>query len=98
MNCTACTIVGFACALTLAFAPAGIAQQQHQEHHPGGAPAAQDRPAITAAEGQEQAPMMPPMRGMSNCLDCQEALGWFYALATSCGCHRLGVVHLSRLP
>ena len=64
MNRTAYTIVGFTFALTLALAPAGIAQEQHQEHHPGGAPAAQDRPAMTAAEEQGQAPMMQPMRGM----------------------------------
>jgi Spy/CpxP family protein refolding chaperone len=63
MNRTACTIVSFAFALTLALAPAGIAQQ-HQEHHPGGAPAAQDKAPMTAAEEREQAPMMQPMRGM----------------------------------
>ena len=65
MNRTACTIVGFTFALTLALAPGGIAQQQqHQEHHPSGAQAAQDKPTMTAAEEQEQAPMMQPMRGM----------------------------------
>ena len=64
MNRTAYTIVGFTFALTLALAPGGIAQQQHQEHHPSGAPAAQDKPTMTAAEEQEQAPMMQPMRGM----------------------------------
>src|SRR5439155_14154177 len=65
MNRTAYTLVGLACALTLALAPAGIAQQQqHQEHHPSGAPAAPDKPTMTAAEEQEQAPMMQPMRGM----------------------------------
>ena len=65
MNRTACTIVSFACALTLALAPGALAQQQqHQEHHPSGAPAAQDKPTMTAAEEQEQAPMMRPMRGM----------------------------------
>ena len=64
MNRTACMIAGFTCALTLALAPGGIAQQQqHQEHHPSGAPAAQDKPTMTAAEEQEQAPMMQPMRG-----------------------------------
>ena len=63
MNRTAYTLVGFAFALTLALAPAGIAQQ-HQEHHPSGAPAAQDQPTMTAAEEQEQAPMMRPRRGM----------------------------------
>jgi len=64
MNRTAYTIVGFTFALTLALAPGTIAQQQHQEHHPSGAPAAQDKPTMTAAEEQEQAPMMRPMRGM----------------------------------
>ena len=64
MHRTACTIVSFACALTLALAPGTIAQQQHQEHHPSGAPVAQDKPTMTAAEEQEQAPMMRPMRGM----------------------------------
>ena len=65
MNRTAYTIVGFTFALTLALAPGAIAQQQqHQEHHPSGAPAAQDKPTVTAAEEQEQAPMMRPMRGM----------------------------------
>ena len=64
MHRTACTIVSFACALTLALAPGTIAQQQHQEHHPSGAPVAQDKPPMTAAEEQEQAPMMRPMRGM----------------------------------
>lgn len=56
MNRTACTIVGFTFALTLALAPGGMAQQQ-QEQHPGAAAAAPD-------EEQEQAPMMRPMRGM----------------------------------
>ena len=51
MNRTAYTIVGFIFALALALAPAGIAQQQHQEHHPSGAPAAQDKSTMTAAEG-----------------------------------------------
>jgi Spy/CpxP family protein refolding chaperone len=65
MNRTTCTIVSFACALTLALTPGALAQQQqHQEHHPSGAPAAQDKPTMTAAEEQEQAPMMRPMRGM----------------------------------
>jgi Spy/CpxP family protein refolding chaperone len=65
MNRTAYTIVGFACALTLALAPGALAQQQqHQEHHPSSAQAAQDKPTMTAAEEQEQAPMMQPMRGM----------------------------------
>jgi Spy/CpxP family protein refolding chaperone len=64
MNCTAYTIVGFTFALTLALAPGTIAQQQHQEHHPSGAPAAQDKPTMTAVEEQEDAPMMRPMRGM----------------------------------
>ena len=65
MNRTAYTIVGFTFALTLAFAPGAIAQQQqHQEHHLSGAPAAQDKPTMTAAEEQEQVPMMRPMRGM----------------------------------
>ena len=65
MSRTVCTIVGFTFALTLVLAPAGIAQQQpRQEHHPSGAPAAQDKPAMTAAEEQEEAPMMQPMRGM----------------------------------
>ena len=64
MNRTAYTIVGFTFALTLALAPGGIAQQQHQEHYPSGAPAAQDKPTMTAAEEQEDAPMMRPMRGM----------------------------------
>jgi len=64
MNRTAYTIVGFTFALTLALAPGGIAQQQHQEHHPRGAPAAQDKPTMTAAEEREDAPMMRPMRGM----------------------------------
>jgi Spy/CpxP family protein refolding chaperone len=65
MNRTASTIVGFTFALTLALAPGTIAQQQqHQEHHPSGAPAAQDKPTMTAAQEQEQAPMMRPMRGM----------------------------------
>ena len=65
MNRTACTIVSFVCALTLALAPGALAQQQQpQEHHPSGAPAAQDKPTMTAAEEQEQAPMMQPMRGM----------------------------------
>jgi Spy/CpxP family protein refolding chaperone len=64
MNRTAYTIVGFTFALTLALAPGTIAQQQHQEHHPSGAPAAQDKPTMTAVEEQEDAPMMRPMRGM----------------------------------
>ena len=64
MNRTAYTIVGFTFALTLALAPGGIAQQQHQKQHPSGAPAAQDKPTMTAAEEQEDAPMMRPMRGM----------------------------------
>src|SRR5262245_38977637 len=64
MNRTAYTIVGFTFALTLALAPGTIAQQQHQEHHPSGAPAAQDKPTMTVAEEQAQAPMMRPMRGM----------------------------------
>jgi len=65
MNRTAYMIVGLTCVLTLALAPGALAQQQqHQEHHPGGAPAAQDKPTMTAAEEQEQAPMMQPMRGM----------------------------------
>jgi len=64
MNRTAYTIVGFTFALTLALTSGGMAQQQHQEHHPSGAPAAQDKPTMTAAEEQEQAPMMQPMRGM----------------------------------
>ena len=59
MNRATCTIVGFTCALLLALAPGGIAQQQ-----PSGGPAAQDNPTMTAAEEQEQAPMMQPMRGM----------------------------------
>ena len=64
MNRTAYTIVGFTFALTLALAPGGIAQQQHQEHHPSGAQAAQDKPTMTAADEHEQAPVMQPMRGM----------------------------------
>src|SRR5215510_14446952 len=65
MNHTSCTIVGFTFALMLVLAPGGtIAQQQHQEHHPSGAPAAQDKPTMTAAEEQEDAPMVRPMRGM----------------------------------
>ena len=64
MNRTAYTIVGFTFALTLALAPGGIAQQQHQEHHLSGAQAAQDKPTMTAAEEQEQTPMMQPRRGM----------------------------------
>jgi hypothetical protein len=49
----------------LAFAPGGRAQQQqHQEHHPDGAPALQEKPTVTAAEEQGQAPMMQPRRGM----------------------------------
>jgi Spy/CpxP family protein refolding chaperone len=65
MNRTAYTIVSFTVVLTLALVPGGIAQQQqHQEHHPSGALAAQDKPIMTAAEEQEQAPMMQPMRGM----------------------------------
>ena len=64
MNRTAYTIVGFTFVLTLALVPGGIAQQQHQEHHPRGALAAQDKPTLTAAEEQEQAPIMQPMRGM----------------------------------
>src|SRR5947208_424529 len=64
MNRTASTIIGFTFALTLALAPGGIAQQQHQEHHPDGTPASQNKPTMTAAEEQEQAPMMQPMRGM----------------------------------
>jgi Spy/CpxP family protein refolding chaperone len=63
MNRTAYTIVGFTFALTLALAP-GAPAQQHQEHHPSGASAAQNTPTMTAAEEQEQAPMMQPMRGM----------------------------------
>ena len=63
MNHTAYTIVGLTFALTLALAPGALAQQ-HQEHHPSGAPAAQDKLTMTAAEEQEQAPMMQPMRGM----------------------------------
>src|SRR5262245_23250185 len=63
MNRTAYTIVGCTFVLTLALAAGSIAQQ-HQEHHPSGAPAAQDKPTATAAEEQEQAPMMQPMRGM----------------------------------
>src|SRR5438094_8522158 len=65
MNRTACTLVGFAFALTLALVPAALAQQQqHQEHHPEGTPAAQDKPAMTATEEQGQPSMMQPMRGM----------------------------------
>jgi Spy/CpxP family protein refolding chaperone len=65
MNRTAYTIVSFTVVLTLALVPGGIAQQQqHQEHHPSGALAAQDKPIMTAAEEQEQAPMMQSMRGM----------------------------------
>jgi Spy/CpxP family protein refolding chaperone len=65
MNRTTYTIVSFTFVLTLALVPGGIAQQQqHQEHHPSGALAAQDKPTMTAAEEQEQAPMMQPMRGM----------------------------------
>jgi Spy/CpxP family protein refolding chaperone len=49
----------------LAFAPGGIAQQQqHQEHHPDGAPALQEKPTVTAAEEQGEAPMMQLRRGM----------------------------------
>ena len=65
MNRTACTIVVLTFALTLALAAGGTAQQQqHQEHHPEGASASQDKPTVTAAEEQGQAPMMQPMRGM----------------------------------
>jgi len=65
MNRTTSTIVGFTFALLLALAPGVIAQQQqHQEHHPDGTSASQDNPTMTAAEEQEQAPMMQPMRGM----------------------------------
>jgi Spy/CpxP family protein refolding chaperone len=63
MNRTAYMIVGLTFALTLALAPGALAQQ-HQKHHPSGALAAQDKPTMTAAEEQEQAPMMQPMRGM----------------------------------
>src|SRR5215468_4743617 len=79
MHRTACTIVSFACALTLALAPGALAQQQqHQEHHPSGAPAAQDKPTMTAAEEQEQAPMMQPMRGMMSHggMMLQQHLAW----------------------
>jgi Spy/CpxP family protein refolding chaperone len=58
MNRTVYTIVGFTFALTLALAPGGFAQQQSQDT------AAQDKPTMTAAEEQEQIPMMRPMRGM----------------------------------
>src|SRR5215813_12233946 len=65
MNRATCTIVGFTFALLLALAPGGTAQQQqHEEHHPDGTSVSQDNPAMTAAEEQEQAPMMQPMRGM----------------------------------
>ena len=65
MNRTTSTIVGFTFALLLALAPGVIAQQQqHQEHHPNGTSVSQDNPPMTAAEEQEQAPMMQPMRGM----------------------------------
>src|SRR5215470_15532474 len=65
MNRTSSTIVGFTCALLLALAPGVIAQQQqHQGPHPNGTSASQDNPTMTAAEEQEQAPMMQPMRGM----------------------------------
>src|SRR4030095_14696250 len=63
MKRTAYMIVGLTFALTLALAPGALAQQ-HQKHHPSGALAAQDKPTMTAAEEQEQAPMMRPMRGM----------------------------------
>jgi Spy/CpxP family protein refolding chaperone len=58
MNRTACTIVGYTFALTLALAPGGFAQQQPQDT------TAQDKPTMMAAEEQEQVPMMRPMRGM----------------------------------
>jgi Spy/CpxP family protein refolding chaperone len=58
MNRTVYTIVGFTFALTLALAPGGFAQQQSQDT------AAQAKPTMTAAEEQEQIPMMRPMRGM----------------------------------
>src|SRR5215831_2455661 len=65
MDRTTSTIVGFTFALLLALAPGVIAQQQqHQEHHPDGTSASQDNPTMTAAEEQEQALMMQPMRGM----------------------------------
>ena len=58
MKRTAYTIVGFTFVLTLALAPGAPAQQQqHQEHHPEGTPASQDKPAMTATEEQGQAPM-----------------------------------------
>ena len=65
MNRIAYMIIGFTFALTLALATGSRAQQpQHQEHHPSGASAEQDRPTMAAAEEQEDAPMMRPMRGM----------------------------------
>ena len=64
MNHTAHTIIGFTCALALAFAPGAPAQQQHQEHHPEGAWASQDKPTIIAAEEQEPGPMMRRMGRM----------------------------------
>src|SRR5262245_53975376 len=65
MNRTTSTIVGCTCALLLALAPGVIPQQQrHQEDPPDGTSASQDTPTMTAAEEQEQAPMMQPMRSM----------------------------------
>ena len=63
MNRTACKIVALVFVLTLALAPAGMAQQR-QQPHPGGPPGSQGQPAATDAEEQEQAPMMQQMPGM----------------------------------
>src|SRR4029450_11397602 len=79
MNRTTYTIVSFTFVLTLALVPGGIAkQQQPQDHHPSGAQAAQDKPTMTAAEEQEQTPMMQPMRGMMGhgCMMMQRHLEW----------------------
>src|SRR5262245_56315963 len=51
---------GLVLALVLALAPVGIAQPQHEQHHPGGTPPSQGQPAEKA---DDQAPMMQQMQG-----------------------------------
>jgi len=57
-------IIGLALVLTLTLTRGGIAQQQHQQHHPGWTPASQEDPAATGPQEQEQAPMRQQMRHM----------------------------------
>src|SRR5262245_28197078 len=68
MQHVSCKMVGLALVLTVALVGGVQAQQQHEQHHPGGAQTPQSQPAETGtgmpAQPQQMQGMMENMQGM----------------------------------